>query len=182
MSSNNPYVINLVSSRQYKSISNIEVLSKNSIMRDEFNYGYKLNLQTKDRLSSTFDIYLSIDDIENNFIEPIKELIRRRKQPLLDPIITVIKNQIFPSTFAYYSLNSLLYGSQHERIKTCGCNEYLLMKFSLQDNLFIYIESKTSYRYFLYKHRPKAIQPEKIILSLDDAEYLISTFECLHKS
>ena len=182
MASNSTDIISLVSSRQYKSISNIEILSKHSTMKSDYGYDYKLNLQTKDRLSSTFDIYISKDDLERNFIEPIKELIQRRKQPILDPIITITKNQIAPNTFIYYSLNSLLHDPARLKASSYLCTEYLTMKFSIQDKLFIYIESKSSYRYFIYKHKPKSIQPDKIILSLDDAEYLISTFECLHKS
>ena len=178
--SNNQDIINLVSSRQYKSISNIEILNSLSTMKD-LNYDYKLNLQTKDKLSRTFDIFMSKEDMTKNFINPMKELIKRRKQPILDPIITLTKNQIFPNIFSYYSLNSLLPDSKRTKAML-GCTEYLIMKFTLQDNLFIHIESKSSYRYFLFKHRPKSIQPEKILLSLDDAEYLISAFECLHKS
>lgn len=178
--SNNPDVINLVSSRQYKSISNIEILSNLSVMK-EFDYDYKLNLQTKDKLSRTFDIFMSKSEISENFIDPIKELIQRHKQPILDPIITLTKNLITPNILSYYSINSLLPDSKRERIKP-GCTEYLIMKFTLEDNLFIHIDCKTSYRYFLFKHKPKVIQPERILLTLDDAEYLISTFECLHKS
>lgn len=179
---NNSDIISLVSSRQYKSISNIEILSKHSVMRSDYGYDYKLNLQTKDRLSSTFDIYVSKEELEQNFIEPIKELIRRRKQPILDPIITTLKNQINYSIFNFYSLNSMLRDSTRRKLSTSLFTKLLTMKFTIQDKLFIFIESESSYRYFLYKHKPKSIQPERIILSLDDAEYLISTFECLHKS
>ena len=178
---NYPETINLVSSRQYKSISNIEKISKDSIMKD-IGYDYKLNLQTKARLSSVINIYLSTDELLKNFIDPIKELIKRRKQIILDPINTSTKNIIVRNTFSYYTFENLLPESHSLNMaKQHGCIEYLNMKFTIQDKLFIYIESKVYYRWLFIKHKPKAIQPERIILSLDDAEYLVNTFECLHK-
>ncbi len=167
--------INFVNGRQYKSISYIEKLNKNSHMR-ELDYEFSLNLQTKAKLSNVVNIYLSKEELEDVIVNPLKKMIECK-----DSVKTIskrIKNIIPPVNVPYYDLDILLPDSySRNMIKVHGCTEYLNINFELQDKRFIKIETKISYKWLAIKHKPKVIQPKVIILSLDEAEDLIILIE-----
>lgn len=177
---NGPEIINFVNGRQYKSISNIQKLNKNSIMKD-LEYDYVLNLQTKAKLSTTVNIYISAQELRNLFIDTLKELLEKKNSLNNESTTVSIKNYIPGKVFSYYGLDLLLPESySRDAAKSIGCVEYLDLCFTLEDHRFIKIDGKVAYRIHIFKHRPKCIQPKTIILSLDEVEELILLLEgCL---
>ena len=165
--------INFVNGRQYKSISNIEKLHSNSIMKD-LDYQCSLNLQTKSRLSNTINIYLSINELIEVLVNPIKELLERKNASNPVVIEKETKNFITKKVLSHYDLfNILPDGYNRDKIKNFGCVEYMKFKYTIEDKRFIKIEMETAYRWFIIKYKPKNIQPKTILLSLDEAEDLL---------
>lgn len=173
----NNEIINFVSGRQYKSISYIEKLNKESILKD-LDYEYSLNMQTKDKLSNAVNIFMNNEELHEIVINPIHEIITRKNVINLQPIVKQFKNIISYKVVPYYALSNLLpSGYLLDAIKLHGCVEYLNIKYTLEDKRFIKIEASIKYRWCLFKHKPRQLQPNIIILSLDEAKELIMLLE-----
>lgn len=171
------------SSRHYNSVSNIEKLNSSSSYIDlpDLGYDYSLNLQTKSKLSNTFNIFLTEQELKELIIDPIEELIRRRKQILVDPICVSTSNIISSKLYSIYSLNTLLSDSLFSvsKSKQFGCMEYLNIRYIIEDHRFITMKFKAKYRWFLFRYAPQAIQPSNIRLSIEDAEILVENLAML---
>lgn len=168
---NTSNIINLVSSRQYKPISNIEKINNNLIFLD---YDYKLNLQTVVKLSNIIDIYLTEAELKEIIIDPLDKLLSKSEKE----ISVSISNNINNSTLAYYKLNKLITNSFCKKVlKLFGFNLYLNMKYTLEDDRFISVELESSIKVFLFKHKPRIIQPAAMLMTIDDAEDLINSLK-----
>lgn len=173
-----PEIINFKTGYQYRSISYIEKLSKLSLMSDDFDYDYCLNLQTNDKLSNVINIYLNKNEIVNKIINPLKSLIDKKDSKLIQPIEINIKNTIPRGILTYYTLYLLLPdGYGRECLRANGCTESISLKYTLEDKRFIKIEGSAYYKYLFIKRKPKNIQPKNIILSLEEVDELILLLE-----
>lgn len=173
---NSPEIINFISSRQFKSISYIEKLSSLSPAK-EYQYDYSINLQTKAKLSSVVNIFVSAEDLKKYFIDPLKILHKKVNLKRIINVETQFRSYIPPGLFYHSALEKLLPdGYIRDCIKVNGCVEYVSIKYTLEDK-FITIESEISYKTFLFKHKPKNIQPKTISLSLDEVDELVLLLE-----
>lgn len=171
---NTSEIINLVSSRQYKSVSNIEKVNKNLIFLD---YDYRINLQTITKLSNTVDIYLTKTELKKLVVDPLDKLMSKRNKEVSVSTVNYISSRTLP----YYKLNTLIpYCFCKKLLRLFGCNLYLNMKYTLEDDRFISVESETSIKILLFKYKPKIIQPASMLMTLDDADDLINLLSYLY--
>lgn len=164
---------NIIDNGQYKSVSNIEVLNSSL---NKMDYKYRLNIQTANHLSNTVDIFLDKNELVSSIINPIKAVLKNKH--LI--INTSIKNIINFTDIAYYKFPRILYSNfLLDILKSNGCKYQFDIRYSIEDDRFLIIESKVTFKAILFNHSPKEIQPAVIRMSLSETNDLLKTLECL---
>jgi hypothetical protein len=164
---------NIIKSGQYSSVSSIEKLNNDPSINN-LNSEYRLNLQTKAHISMISDIYLNRRELENCLMIPLKRA--KENHDLIQNII--IKNIIPAKNIKYYNLiRNIHSGFLLSILRSKGCRLNLKMEYTVEDDRFIIIKPNMTIGSFIFKHKPKEIQPADIRLSMEDTDKLLSVLD-----
>ena len=158
----------------YKSISNIQKITEYPLIH--MDYDYILSLKVASKALNTVEVYFNKKELKESLIKPIENILENRDKIYKSTIV----NYVDPKDIAYYKCINLLHNKLlHNIISSNGTIVEMCLKFHATDNRFIILESELYMKGLFINHKPRSIQPARVVLTISEAQELLSILKSL---